>query len=116
MRDNDIGSLPVLDDGDPIGMITDRDIAIRVVAEGKDPNTTRVAEIFSGDLVAVAPGRTLEEAEQLMAEYKVRRLAVVTEGRLVGILAQADIALEESPEKAGKLLEAVSEPSSTPRE
>jgi CBS domain-containing protein len=117
MRDTDVGALPVLDSGGkPIGVVTDRDLAIRVVAEGKDPNVTPVEDVFSGDLVAVAPGRTLDEARQIMEEYKVRRLPVVAEGRLVGILAQADLALEESRGQTGELLEEISEPTSTPRE
>lgn len=117
MRDNDVGSLPVLDNGArPIGMITDRDVAVRLVAEGKDPGATRVEEIFSRDIVTIESDRPLDEAEALMAQHKIRRLPVVEDGRLVGILAQADVALEESPEKAGQLLEQISEPTSTERE
>ena len=117
MRDNDIGSLPVLgDNGAPVGVITDRDLAVRLVAEGKDANATRVEEVCSGELVTVGAEVSLDEALQRMAEHKVRRLPVVDDGRLVGMLAQADIALEESAKKAGELLEQVSEPSSTARE
>jgi CBS domain-containing protein len=117
MRDNDIGSLPVLgDNGAPVGVITDRDLAVRLVAEGKDANATRVEEVCSDELVTVGAEDSLDEALQRMAEHKVRRLPVVDDGRLVGMLAQADIALEESAKKAGELLEQVSEPSSTARE
>ena len=111
MRDNDVGSLPVVgEDGAPVGVITDRDLAVRLVADRRDPNETRVEELYSRELVTVAPEESLDEALQRMAEHKVRRLPVVDDGRLVGMLAQADIALEESAKKAGELLEQVSEP------
>jgi CBS domain-containing protein len=116
MRDNDVGSLPVVgEDGAPVGVITDRDLAVRLVADRRDPNETRVEELYSRELVTVAPEESLDEALQRMAEHKVRRLPVVDDGRLVGMLAQADIALEESAKKAGELLEQVSEPTSAAR-
>jgi CBS domain-containing protein len=110
MRAEHIGSLPITDDEKLVGMITDRDITTRVVAEAADPKMTSVAEVYSRDLISVEPDNDLDEALQLMAQHQVRRLPVVQDGRLVGIVAQADIALKEN-EKTGQLVEAISEPS-----
>jgi CBS domain-containing protein len=114
MREEHIGSLPITDDEQLVGMITDRDITTRVVAEGADRMQTSVGEVSSRDLITVEPDRDLDEALQLMARHQVRRLPVVENGRLVGIVAQADIALSEN-EKTGKLVEAISEPSERER-
>jgi CBS domain-containing protein len=113
MRDQHIGSLPITDDEKLIGMITDRDITTRVVAEAADPTTTSVGDVYSQDLVSVEPDDDLESAVQLMASHQVRRLPVVEGGRLVGIVAQADIALSlrENEQRTGELVEAISEPS-----
>jgi len=110
MREDDIGSLPITDDEKLVGMITDRDITTRVVAEAADPGMTAVGDVFSRDLISVEPDKDLEEALQLMARHQVRRLPVVENGRLVGIVAQADIALSENETKTGELVEAISEP------
>jgi CBS domain-containing protein len=114
MRAEHIGSLPITDDEELIGMITDRDITTRVVAEAADPKTTSVGDVYSRDLISVAPDHDLEEALELMARHQVRRLPVVQNGRLVGIVAQADIALKEN-EKTGALVEAISERSESER-
>ena len=115
MRDEDIGSLPVTDGEALVGMITDRDITIRVVAEAADTQTTPVGDVASRDVISVGPDDDLDEALQLMARHQVRRLTVVEEGRLVGIVAQADIALRENETKTGQLVEAISEPSAGAR-
>ncbi len=110
MRDEDTGIIPIVEADRLVGTITDRDIAIRVVAEGKDPQTTTVGEIASRDLVTVDPQQDLDEALRLMAQHQVRRLPVVEEdGKLVGILAQADIAREATPEQTGRVVEEISE-------
>jgi CBS domain-containing protein len=96
-------------------MITDRDITTRVVAEAADPKLTSVGDVYSQDLISVEPESDLEEALLLMARHQVRRLPVVDNGKLVGIVAQADIALTENEKKSGKLLEAISEPSGEER-
>ena len=111
MREQDIGSLPITDDEQLVGMITDRDITMRVVAEAADPNATSVEDVYSRDLISVEPDKDLDVALRLMARHQVRRLPVVENGRLVGIVAQADIALRENEKKTGELVEAISEPS-----
>ncbi|MFL5644150.1 MAG: CBS domain-containing protein [Chloroflexota bacterium] len=111
MREQHIGSLPITDDERLVGMITDRDITTRVVAEAADATKTPVGDVYSRDLISVEPDRGLEEALRLMARHQVRRLPVVENGRLVGIVAQADIALRETEKKTGELVEAISEPS-----
>ena len=111
MRDEHIGSLPITDGDTLVGMITDRDITTRVVAEAADLATTSVGDVYSQDLISVEPDKDLEEALRLMARHQVRRLPVVEEGRLVGIVAQDDIALTLSADekKTGELVEAISE-------
>ena len=117
MRDDHIGSLPITDDEELVGMITDRDITTRVVAEAADLKMTSVGDFVSRDLISVEPDKDLEEAVQLMASHQVRRLPVVENGRLVGIVAQADVALtlRENEQRTGELVEAISEPSGEER-
>jgi CBS domain-containing protein len=114
MREQHIGSLPVTEDDRLVGMITDRDITTRVVAESAVPKTTSVGDVYSRDLISVEPNSDLEEALRLMARHQVRRLPVVENDRLVGMVAQADIALKES-ERTGELVGAISEPSEEER-
>jgi CBS domain-containing protein len=111
MREGDIGSLPITDDEKLVGMITDRDITTRVVAEAADPKMTSVGDVHSRELISVEPDEELDEALRLMARHQVRRLPVVENGRLVGIVAQADIALGENEKRTGELVEAISAPS-----
>jgi CBS domain-containing protein len=115
MREDHVGSLPVVDEGRLVGMITDRDIAIRVVAEGAEVETTQVGSVYTPEPVTVAPDEDLAEALRLMARHQIRRLPVVEGNVLVGILTQADIAREEKEKTTGELVEAISEPSETER-
>ena len=109
MKTEDVGSLPVLEGDRLVGMVTDRDIVIRVIAEGNDVQSTTVGEIASRELVTVDPQQELDEALRLMAQHQVRRLPVVEEdGKLVGILAQADVAQEGPDAKTGQLVEEIS--------
>ena len=109
MRDEDTGVIPVVEGEKLVGTVTDRDIAIRVVAEGKDPQTTTVGEIASRELVTIDPQQDLDEALRLMARHQVRRLPVVEEdGKLVGIVAQKDIAQHASDEQTGDVVEDIS--------
>jgi CBS domain-containing protein len=116
MKEEDVGSLPVVQEGRLIGIVTDRDIVVRAVAERRDPQTMMVDEVASRDPVTVEPERDLDEALVLMAQHRVRRLPVVEDGRLVGMLAQADVALEAKEKKVGETVEEISQPTSTPRE
>jgi CBS domain-containing protein len=110
MRGEDAGIAPVVDGQRLVGVITDRDIAIRVVAEGKDPATTKVEEIASQNVVTIDPEQELHEALRLMAKHQVRRLPVVEEdGKLIGILAQADVARHIDPRRTGELVGEISE-------
>ena len=110
MKDEDAGIAPIVDGDRLVGTLTDRDIAIRVVAEGRDPQTTKVEEVASKDLVTIDPQQDLDEALRLMAQHQVRRLPVVEEdGKLVGVLAQADVARYADPAKVGDTVEEISE-------
>jgi CBS domain-containing protein len=109
MRDEDVGLAPIVEGQKLIGTLTDRDIAVRVVAEGKDPQSTTVKEIASTNLVTVDPDQDLDEALRLMARHQVRRLPVVEEdGRLAGVVAQADIAQHASDQQTGEVVEEIS--------
>jgi len=116
MKEEDVGSLPVVEDDRLIGILTDRDIIVRAVAERVDPQSISVGDVASRELVTVEPDQDLDEALSLMARHRVRRLPVVADGRLVGILAQADVAIEAEGKNAGEMLEEISQPTSTPRE
>jgi len=110
MRDEDVGLAPIVEGDKLVGTLTDRDIAIRVVAEGKDPDQTTVREVASTNLVTVDPQQDLDEALRLMAKHQVRRLPVVEEdGKLVGVVAQADVAREGDAEKTGQVVQEISE-------
>ena len=109
LKAENVGALPIIEDGKLVGMVTDRDLAIRVLAEGKDADTP-VGEIASKDVVTVDPQQTLEEAARLMAEHQIRRLPVVEEdGRLVGILAQADVAQAGHDALTGEVVQQISQ-------
>jgi CBS domain-containing protein len=110
MRDEDVGLAPVVEGDKLIGMLTDRDIAIRVVAEGKNPEQVKVAEVASKQVVTIDPQQDLDEALRIMAKHQVRRLPVVEEdGKLVGVVAQADVAREGDDTQTGKLVEEISQ-------
>jgi CBS domain-containing protein len=109
LKDEDVGAVPVVEGDQPIGVLTDRDVVLKVVAEGKDPQTTRVREVASTNVVTVDPQQDLDEALRLMAQHQVRRLPVVEEdGKIVGILAQADVARHADDTKTGELVEEIS--------
>ncbi|MDQ3881023.1 MAG: CBS domain-containing protein [Chloroflexota bacterium] len=109
MKREDVGVIPLVEGERLVGTVTDRDITIRVVAEGKDPTSVSIREVASTDLVTVDPQQNLAEALRLMAEHQVRRLPVVEEdGRLVGIVAQADVAQEAEPAQVGEAVEEIS--------
>lgn len=109
MRDEDVGFAPIVEGNRLIGTLTDRDIAVGVVAEGKDPRSTSVRDVASKQLVTIDQQESLEEALRLMAAHQVRRLPVVEEdGRLIGVVAQADVAREADAAATGGLVEDIS--------
>jgi CBS domain-containing protein len=110
MRDEDVGLAPIVEGDKLIGMLTDRDIAIRVVADGKDPDQVKVREVAAIQVVTIDPQLDLDEALRIMAKHQVRRLPVVEEdGKLVGVVAQADVAREGDDTQTGKLVEEISQ-------
>ena len=101
MRANDIGDVVVVDDNGKLsGILTDRDIVVRVVAEGRDPRTTRIGDIASRDLTAVSPDDPVDRAVQLMRDKAIRRLPAVDKGKPVGIVSIGDLALDRDPGSA----------------
>jgi CBS domain-containing protein len=108
MASENVGSLPVVEGDELVGIVTDRDLVVQVVARGQDPNSVRVSDIYSERPVVASPDESLDEALKRMASEQVRRLPVVSEGRLVGILAQADVAREAQTESTGQLVEEIS--------
>ena len=109
MRDLDVGALPICGDDDRLkGMVTDRDILVRCVAEGADPTSTPVSELAEGKPVTIGADDPIDQALQTMIEHGVRRLPVIDGDRLVGMVSQADVARETTPEQAGQLLAALS--------
>lgn len=116
MKSGDFGSVPVVENGRLVGMLTDRDIVVRAVAQGLDPSSAQVGEVASTSPITVEPDQDLAEALRLMAQHRVRRLPVVDDGKLVGVLSQADVALEGKDKEVGEVVQEISQPTSTPRE
>lgn len=113
MKELDVGPLPVCDGDRLLGMITDRDIIVRAIAEGRDPRATEVRDVMTSEIVCCRENDDVRHAAKLMQDSQLRRLLVVNEeGRLVGIVSLGDIVLQTGdPKLAGKTLEKVSEPS-----
>ncbi len=113
MKSEDVGPIPIVNDKQTKkleGIVTDRDIALKVVAAGLDPKTTRIAEVMSVDVVTCSANDDAEEALDLMEDHQVRRIPIVAEGnRLVGIISQADVATRlDEPEKTAEVVEEIS--------
>ena len=109
MAAQDVGSLPVVDNGELVGIVTDRDLAVQVLAKDLDPHKTTVASVCSENPVVVGPEDSLEDALQRMAKEQVRRLPVVAKHRIVGILAQADVSRAADADATGRMVEEISE-------
>ena len=113
MKQEDCGSIPIVQDGRLVGIVTDRDIVIRAIAAGKDPRSTRISEVMSADPVTVRSDDDAKEAERLMAERQIRRLPVCDDGKLAGILVIGQLARRErDDERVGETLKEISEPKS----
>lgn len=114
MRDLDVGVIPVAEDDQLLGLVTDRDLVLRVLAERKDPMEVRLGEIATRSPVTVSLDDKLSTARDLMSEHRVRRLPVMKGERLVGILSLGDIAQADSSARAvGEAVEEISESPST---
>jgi CBS domain-containing protein len=110
MKQEGVGSVPVVDGERLIGVVTDRDIVVRGIADGSDPHAIKAGDIASRDVVTVRPDDNLDEALRLMAQHQVRRLPVVDDGQLVGMVAQADVAQEAKEKDVGHVVEEISRP------
>ena len=105
----DVGAMPICGEDNRLkGMLSDRDIVVKVLAQGKDPASTRAGELGEGKPVTIGADDSVEEALHTMAEHKVRRLPVIDGHELIGIVSQADLAKNVDEEKVGELVEAIS--------
>lgn len=112
MENLNVGVVPVCEGERPIGMITDRDIVLRNVAKGTDYNNTSVGDIMSNGVIYGTPGMDVHEAASLMAENQIRRLPVVEDGKIVGIVSIGDLSLQDKLiDNAGEALSNISQPS-----
>jgi CBS domain-containing protein len=112
MKQEDCGSIPVVEGNRLVGIVTDRDIVIRAVAAGKDPKTLPVSQVMSSDPVTIGPDAAVDEARKVMADRQIRRLPVVEKGALVGIIVTAQIARREDNKQMGETIKEISEPAS----
>jgi CBS domain-containing protein len=105
----DVGAMPICGEDNRLkGMLTDRDIVVKVLAKGKDPASTRASELAEGKPVTIGADDSVEEALHTMADHKVRRLPVIDGHDLIGIVSQADLARSVDEQKVGDLVEAIS--------
>jgi CBS domain-containing protein len=109
LKELNVGSMPICGEDNRLkGMLTDRDIVVKVLAEGRDPTSTTAGELGEGKPVTIGADDSIEEALRTMAEHKVRRLPVIDGHDLVGIVAQADIARNVDEDQVGDLVESIS--------
>ena len=109
LRDLNVGSLPILDGDHLVGVVTDRDIVVRGIAEGLDPSSATVAEVATGAVVTVDVDDDAESVARVLGERQVRRVPVLDGGRLVGVIAQADVARDLDARTTGDVVEDISE-------
>jgi CBS domain-containing protein len=109
LADLNVGAMPICGEDDRLkGMLTDRDIVVKALAQGKDPATTRAGELAQGKPVTIGADDSVDEALKTMKEHKVRRLPVIDGHELIGVVSQADLAKNVEEEKVGDLVEAIS--------
>jgi CBS domain-containing protein len=109
LKELNVGAMPICGEDDRLkGMLTDRDIVVKVLAEGRDPAATTAGELGEGKPVTIGADDSIDEALRTMSEHKVRRLPVIDGHDLVGIVAQADIARNVDEEQVGDMVEAIS--------
>jgi CBS domain-containing protein len=109
MKDLDVGSLPICGEDNRLkGMLTDRDIVVRCLADGGDPKSTKAGDLAEGKPVTIGADDTVEEAIRTMQQHQVRRLPVIDGHNLIGILSQADIARNYPEDRVGELVEFIS--------
>ena len=115
MRNYDTGVIPVVDDdGTLLGLVTDRDLVVRVIADREDASEVRLRDIATKSVVTATPDMNISDARDLMAEHKIRRLPVMKDDRIVGIVSLGDVAMADASKRAvGDVLEDVSESPST---
>jgi CBS domain-containing protein len=115
METEDVGAVPLVEGDRLVGIVTDRDIVVRAIAKGKDPRGMPASEVSSRELVTVSPDDDLSEALNVMAQYQVRRLAVTEDERLVGVVSQADVALQGKDKDTGEVVGGISRQPQGPR-
>ena len=109
LAEMDVGAMPICGEDNRLkGMLTDRDIVVKVLAQGKDPAQTRAGELAQGKPVTIGADDSVEEALHTMAEHKVRRLPVIDGHRLIGVVSQGDLAKAVDEQQVGELVEAIS--------
>ena len=109
LKELDVGAMPICGEDDRLkGMLTDRDIVVKVLAEGRDPSSTRAGELGEGKPVTIGADDSVDEAVRTMKDHKVRRLPVIDGHRLIGIVSQADLARSIDEQQVGGLVEAIS--------
>jgi CBS domain-containing protein len=109
LASEDYGALPICEGEHLKGMITDRDIVVKVLAEGKDPASTKVIDLIQGEVVTIGADDSVEEAMRTMADHQVRRLPVIDGNKLIGMVSQADLATSADDQKVASTVEAISE-------
>jgi CBS domain-containing protein len=110
MAELDVGALPICGEDDRLkGMVTDRDVVVKVLAKGKDPGSTTAGQLGEGKPVTIGADDSIEDAIETMKEHRVRRLPVIDGQRLVGIVSQGDLAKHADEEQVGELVEVISE-------
>ena len=109
LASEDYGALPICDGDELKGMITDRDIVVKVLAQGKDPSSTKVIDLVQGEVVTIGADDPLEEVSRTMSQHQVRRLPVIDGTKLVGMVSQADLARSGDDKTTGDTVQAISE-------